>query len=797
MKKLLLFSAVACLAAMTLRAQINLEGYRSADIAPQWLSGRWTAQWISVPDEPRNAYGVYHFRKSLTLAAAPERFIVHVSADNRYKLYVNGRLASVGPARGDVFNWNFETVDLAPWLHAGDNTVAAVVWNFAELSPIAQVSFHETGLVVQGNGPAEQIVDTDGSWLCLRNASYSPHMKGVYGYYAAGPGEKVDASGYPWGWEQPDYDDSAWLGARCGLTGAAKGSRDYPGRLLVPTPIPPMDSAPVRFASVRRAEHADPQAGWLSGKAALTIPAGTTAEILLDNDSLTTAYLSLRFSGGEGSEITVAYAEALYENTENYSKGDRNDVDGKIFIGYEDVVLPDGGADRLYTTLWWRTWRYVRLTVRTGTEPLVLSDIYGTFTAYPFTRASSFRAPGHDELSQILDIGWRTARLCANETYMDCPYYEQLQYFGDTRIQAMITMYNTRDRYMVRNALEQGRQSIVSDGITMSRYPSGLHQFISSFSLYWICMGHDYWRYRGDEEYLRTLLPAFRGVLSWYEGFLKEDGSLDFVPHWFFADWASNFDAGEPFREKEGNSAFQDLLFVMGLEAMADMEEGFGIPMYGKRYREMASRIRETVRPKYWDAGRGLLSDTRDRRNYSQHVNVLAVLLGVFEGDEAREVMERTLSDDGLTQTTIYFRYYLNMALKKAGLGDCLLDNMQVWDDQLKLGLTTWAEQPEPSRSDCHAWGSSPNVEFLRTILGIDSDGPGFSRVLIEPSPGKLKEVSGSMPHPLGDIAVSYHVGKRGDLFAEITLPDGVEGTFRWKGKSYPLHGGAQTINAR
>ena len=350
---------------------------------------------------------------------------------------------------------------------------------------------------------------------------------------------------------------------------------------------------------------------------------------------------------------------------------------------------------------------------------------------------------------------------------------------------------------MARNAIEQGRQSIVSDGITMSRYPSGVHQFISSFSLYWICMGHDYWRYRGEEEYLKTLLPAFRGVLSWYEGFLKEDFSLAFVPHWFFGDWASNFEAGEPFREKNGNSAFQDLLFVMGLEAAADMEEAFGIPSYGKRYRETASSIKRTIKEKYWDAERGLFSDTRDRRNYSQHVNVLAILTGAVEGDEARAVMERTLADTTLTQTTIYFRYYLNQALKKAGLGDRLLDNMQVWEDQMALGLSTWAEQPEPSRSDCHAWGSSPNIEFFRTILGIDSDGPGFSRILVEPSLGKLKEVSGSMPHPRGDIAVKYRVDKKGSLSAEITLPEGVEGELVWKEKRRPLHGGFQKLTVR
>lgn len=796
MKKLFLLT-LALLAAATAGAQIHLEGYRQSDIAPRWTEGRWDARWISVPGEPLNAYGVYLFRKTLNLPSKPERYVVHVSADNRYKLYVNGHLVSLGPARGDIYNWNYETVDLSPWLRQGDNTLAAEVWNFVEWKPIAQISFNQTGLIVQGNGPDEQGANTDGSWKCLRNDAYAPHTTGVYGYFAAGPGERIDASRYPWGWQQPDYDDSAWAAARVGMEGAAKGARDYPGRLLVPTPIPPMEYAEDRFSRVRQSENARIPDAFPRSAASITVPARTKARILLDNDSLTTAYLSLLFSGGRGSQITVAYAEALYMDTAPLSKGNRDEIEGKKFVGYDDIILPDGGSDRLFTSLWWRTWRYVQLTIETKDEPLEIGDVYGTFTAYPFERASTFDAPGHPQLNRMLDIGWRTARLCANETYMDCPYYEQLQYFGDTRIQALITLYNTRDRYMARNAIEQGRQSIVSDGITMSRYPSGIHQFISSFSLYWICMGHDYWRYRGEEEYLKTLLPAYRGVLSWYEGFLKEDFSLAFVPHWFFGDWASNFEAGEPFREKDGNSAFQDLLFVMGLEAAADMEEAFGIPSYGKRYRETASSIKRTIKEKYWDTERGLFSDTRDRRNYSQHVNVLAILNEAVEGDEARAVMERTLADTTLTQTTIYFRYYLNQALKKAGLGDRLLDNMQVWEDQMALGLSTWAEQPEPSRSDCHAWGSSPNIEFFRTILGIDSDGPGFSRILIEPSLGKLKEVSGTMPHPRGDIAVKYRVGKKGSLSAEITLPEGVEGELIWNGERRPLHGGFQQLTVR
>ena len=115
----------------------------------------------------------------------------------------------------------------------------------------------------------------------------------------------------------------------------------------------------------------------------------------------------------------------------------------------------------------------------------------------------------------------------------------------------------------------------------------------------------------------------------------------------------------------------------------------------------------------------------------------------------------------------------------------------------IQWGTDDLAEQPEPSRSDCHAWGSSPNIEFFRTILGIDSDGPGFSRILIEPSLGKLKEVSGTMPHPRGDIAVKYRVGKKGSLSAEITLPEGVEGELIWNGERKPLHGGFQQLTVR
>src|SRR5688572_1053862 len=87
------------------------------------------AQWIAAPDVAANAFGVFHFRHVLSLQRKPERFIVHVSADNRYRLFVNGRPIASGPQRSDLAHWRYETLDLAPFLQAGDNALTALVWN--------------------------------------------------------------------------------------------------------------------------------------------------------------------------------------------------------------------------------------------------------------------------------------------------------------------------------------------------------------------------------------------------------------------------------------------------------------------------------------------------------------------------------------------------------------------------------------------------------------------------------------------------------------------------------------------
>lgn len=171
---------------------------------------------------------------------------------------------------------------------------------------------------------------------------------------------------------------------------------------------------------------------------------------------------------------------------------------------------------------------------------------------------------------------------------------------------------------------------------------------------------------------------------------------------------------------------------------------------------------------------------------------MLAILTGLVEGKEAQLVMEKILSDTSLAKTTIYFRYYQMLALKKVGFADRYLDQLSIWKTHLNNGLTTWAEisDTQTTRSDCHAWGASPNIELFRIVLGIESNAPGFSSVRIAPALGKLQNAGGTIPHPNGNLTVSYRK-IREKLSIAIKLPENVEGDFIWQDKTYVLKPGA------
>jgi len=751
----------------------------------------WTAHWIAAPNDDGRQYGVYHFRKGITLAAKPAAFLIHVSADNRYKLYVNGTLVSLGPARCDTYFWNYETVDIARYLTAGKNTVAALVFNEAQYRPEAQITFR-TAFILQGASVAEEVLNTNPSWKCIRNKAHYP----VPGYFfAATKGEMVDMNAaIKDTWTAVDFDDSAWPAANDIGEGKLKGTGDAFGWSLVPSPIPQMEMTYQRIPVVRQAVGVNVPSTFPAKKTPLTIPANATVTLLLDQTFLTNAYVTLVFSKGKGAGISLGYAETLYDKGSNgRKKSNRNEIEGKEFIGRIDSLLSNGSNQQSFTTLNFRTYRYIRLLIHTGEEPLIIDDLYGTFTGYPFQQTAVFNT-NNPETKQILDIGWRTARLNAWETYTDCPYYEQLQYIGDTRIQAMVSYYYSGDDRLARNAITLIDHSRLPEGVTLSRYPSHGTQIISTFSLWYIGMLYDYWMYRDDSSFVRDKLTGTRAILEFFSKYQQADGSLKNVPYWTFVDWAGNMGWGP--KGSDGSAAIYDLQLLLAYQWAAQMEAVIGMPAFAILYNQKAAQLEKTIQRKYWDNEKGLYADTKDKNGFSQHANSLAILAGMVSEKAMPALCSKMLTDSTIIQCTVYFKYYLHQALVKAGLGNDFMSWLDVWRENIKMGLTTWAEESnlESTRSECHAWGSSPNIEFFRVVLGIDSDAPGFRKIRIEPHLGTMKEASGEMPHPQGKVAVAYRLDNR-HWKINVALPQHTTGVFVWKAKRYSLKAGQNSLS--
>jgi alpha-L-rhamnosidase len=207
-----------------------------------------------------------------------------------------------------------------------------------------------------------------------------------------------------------------------------------------------------------------------------------------------------------------------------------------------------------------------------------------------------------------------------------------------------------------------------------------------------------------------------------------------------------------------------------------------------------------------WDRQAGLIADTPEKSHFSQHANAFAVWLDVVPAADRRGVMEKILSasDPSFTSKTApppqmslasyYYRFYLARALVHAGLGNRYLETLGAWKAMVENGMTTWAEQPEPTRSDSHAWSAHPTYDLLTIVAGISPSTPNFSRVKIEPHMGALHHVDAGLPSPSGIIKVVLDANDK-NLIAKITLPAGMAGTFIWNRKTHDLVPGAQQLS--
>ncbi len=738
------------------------------------------AYWPETLLNSRTEFAVVQFRKRFDLSVE-RRLRLWVSASQRFELYLDGRRIARGPSRSDRFRWFVRAVDLGD-VKPGAHVLAVRVIHFGRHGGVGQMGPPAFLLVADELDDPEVLARRP--WRCRRDLSTTPtrehHWPNGRPYYVVGCGDRTEGALVLDGWAEPDFDDSDWSEP----AKVCRQAHDPWGNvrlrcLLRPDPLGSMRGEPMRFARLVEAPNdlAAQAETWLDGRGPLWIADGRSVRLVLDAEHLRNAWPRLAVSGGRGAAVTWISAEAPYTGNDR-DKARRDDAAGREFYGHRDVFLPDGRRLE-FETLWYRSFRYVELRIEAGPEGVKLEDISYETTGYPLARRTTVTPDQADalQLQRILDVSWRSIRLCARETFYDCPHYEQAQFPGDTRIQAIFHYLLADDDSLARKAIDDFYGSRMPGGLTQCRWPSNRDQILPTFTLQWVGMLEDFRLYRGDLDFLRVYLHAAREAVDWFAAHLRDDGLLGRIPHAPFVDWSPGFAQGNATQEPDGGSSILTAMYASACRNLARLERSCGYPALESMWRQRAEAANASILKACWDPDRDLLADTAARESYSVHAQCEAILSGALDDRRGGAALEIALGDDRIAQPgTFYYRYYLLAAMRAAGLAGQIPGTFSRWTDKLDAtGLTTWPESDrESSRSDCHAWSVAPAIEMVQTVLGIapDAETDGFARAIFQPTAAEgLREFTGELSTPAGTFRVAWQAGPGGDLHADLTCP--------------------------
>lgn len=774
--------------------------------APWEGEGSWPCLWIGGAGTGTPLVAAYRRRFRLEQAATVR---VHVSADERYELFLDGERIGRGSERGDRSHWFFETYDLP--LAPGDHVVVGRVWSLGELAPVAQFSVRH-GFILAPDDPA--FVPLLGTGVAMWERKKLDGFEFVSFTKVEGAGAKVVIDGARLSWDFATGGGDGWQPAvTLGAGASATWRNDYGAvHLMMPATLPPMvetwrsggvvklvaraDFIDTGAQAITSGDHlAEESAGWtelMAGRGALVVPARTTRRVLVDLEDYVCAYPEMVTSGGSGSLIRVYWAEALVSQPGG-EKGNRDQIEGKFFEGVGDTFKPDGGASRKFETLWWEAGRYLEVVVQTADAPLTIESFALRETRYPLAMESAFAA-SDSRLSRTVPLMLRSLQMCAHETYMDCPFYEQLMYAGDTRTEALTTYAITRDTRLPHKALSLFAASRLPSGLTQSRYPSRGTQIIPPFALWWVAMVYDYALWRGDVEFVSELMPVVRSVVDRYLDSLNADGLVQSPPGWNFMDWVDGWRFGVP-PEGDGVSGVINLQCVLVLTLVEKLEIFCGRPELAAQARRFAQELSSRSEAVFWNDERGLFADDLAGQRFSEHAQCLAVLGGLIGTDKRMRIARGLTGATDLARTSIYFMHYLFDTFCALGKIEALLARIDFWFNLEKQGFKTTPETADPCRSECHAWGAHPLYHYFASILGIRPAAMGFSSVRIAPQLGSLKNASGRLVHPLGEIEVEFESDEQ-RLTGAITLPSGLPGVFVCGETTLPMYEGRQMVEA-
>lgn len=745
-----------------------------AETKTNWI---WMRNWTA---EDKEEAALVLFRKEIDIQRMPQKGIIQVSADSRYKLYVNGQLAEIGPCKGDGQIWFADKVNLMPYLKKGKNVLAVRVLRYPTVQNKGCFGIYRTefpgffaeGKILDDEGK-EYSLDARDGWKVRKDENF--HIVSESELFA--PLQILENTrGALWqaGWMNPGYDTEGW---EAPYRYSDMNQAVSPGNLQK-RPIPFLFRKESRFGDVVQTQDKiiskEEWQKFLNGEQSILIPPNAKVSVEISAGVERTAYLHLALEQGAKAQISILQSEGYVLGGERGDlkvpvKGNREDYKAGFLAGFTDHYICAGFGTKespeVYEPFWFRTFRFIRFEMKTYEEPLVLRNFTYTETGYSLNVQT--KADASDErFKKIWEISERTLRCCMHETYEDCPFYEQLQYAMDIRAQILYTYAISADDRLARKCMEDFRRSQRYDGLLNCAAPRYDASVIPGFSIYYILMLYDHMMYFGDKELLENHMPTVEGILQFFhrnrnsKGYVEKIGGLNGKARfWSFIDWAVEWEntTGIPPAVLKGPVTMESLLYILGLQKAAKIAEYLDRKEQSALLMQRAEQVQEAVRT-FCTGKDGMLQDGPGIEEYSQHTQVFAVLTDTVAGEQAKENLRKTiLYKEKYSQCSVAMVYYLFRALEKTGMYELTESYWNIWQRMIDKYTTTCVEDEVQERSECHAWGALILYELPSVILGIRPSAPGYEKMEVKPVPGYLKSARGQVITPKGMVNVEWY----------------------------------------
>lgn len=428
-----------------------------------------------------------------------------------------------------------------------------------------------------------------------------------------------------------------------------------------------------------------------------------------------------------------------------------------------------------------RGFRYIMMTVRNLREPVKVYSIKLYQSNYPVAENGQFMCSDY-LLNRIWEISRDTTKLCMEDTFVDCPAYEQNFWVGDSRIESLVNYYTFGDYNIVKRCLKLVSKSLYRSPLPESHVPSGWQSVLTAWALLWVTSCREYYDFSGDSSFLDDIYPSLIEAARRFVKFLNKDGLLD-IAAWNMLDWAP---MDTP---NNGIVTHQNALLVKALNEISYIADILKAYKDREWLSNTAYNIKAAINKHLWSEKEKAYIDSIHSDGECSNVVSLQTNLMVYLCDCAvgkrRSLLERYLIEPPehfikIASPFVYFFYY--EALVKLGKHEKVLDSIrEIWGYMLENGATTCWEgwrliEKHFTRSHCHAWSAGPAYFLGAYVLGIRPLKPAFSQVIIEPYLCGLNWVKGTVPVPGGCIEVEYKdEGSYLDL--KVVIPQGIKAT--------------------